>query len=83
MSWTPNQREIQGVLSLGAPERYEHWVKKVADQERGVESLAGRRLGPRSRSRWTSSNSGLAAFQVRSVVRRRRLGGLSAEVNSP
>ena len=33
MSWTPSEKEIQAVLSLDAPKRYEHWVKKVADQE--------------------------------------------------
>jgi len=33
MSWTPNEREIEAVLSLEASKRYEHWIKKVADQE--------------------------------------------------
>jgi len=33
MSWTPSEKEIEAVLSLGAPERYEHCIKKIADQE--------------------------------------------------
>jgi len=33
MSWTPNETEIEAVLSLDAPKRYEHWIKRVADQE--------------------------------------------------
>lgn len=33
MSWIPNQKEINAVLSLKASERYEYWIKKVADQE--------------------------------------------------
>lgn len=33
MSWAPNEKEIQSVSSLSAPKRYEHWLKKVADNE--------------------------------------------------
>ena len=32
-SRTPNAQEIESVLLLEAPRRYEHWIKKVADQE--------------------------------------------------
>jgi len=32
MPWTPSEREIAGVSSLEAPERYKHWIKKVADE---------------------------------------------------
>lgn len=33
MSWTPNEKEIQAVVSLAAAKRYEYWIKKVADDE--------------------------------------------------
>ena len=33
MGWTPNEQEIDAVLSLEASKRYQHWLKKVADQE--------------------------------------------------
>ena len=33
MSWQPNDKEMAVVLSLDAPLRYGHWIKKVADQE--------------------------------------------------
>ena len=33
MSWTPSENEIKAVLSLEARQRYEHWIKKVADEE--------------------------------------------------
>lgn len=32
MSWTPNEVEMEAVLSMEASERYRHWIKKVADQ---------------------------------------------------
>ncbi len=33
MSWTPSEKEVQAVLALEASKRYEHWIKKVADQQ--------------------------------------------------
>src|SRR5712671_3786252 len=32
MAWFPHDKEVKAVLSLDAPERYDHWIKKVADQ---------------------------------------------------
>lgn len=28
-----NEKEIQSVIALPGPKRYEHWIKKVADQQ--------------------------------------------------
>lgn len=33
MSWIPTEKEIEAVLSLEASKRYEHWIKRVADQQ--------------------------------------------------
>lgn len=33
MSWTPSEKEIAAVLSLEASKRYDHWVKRVVDQQ--------------------------------------------------
>ena len=33
MSWTPTEKEIQAVVALPGPKRYEYWIKKVADQQ--------------------------------------------------
>ena len=33
MPWTPNDHELQSVLGLAGPDRYTHFVKKIADQQ--------------------------------------------------
>ncbi len=33
MSWTPSAQEINSVVTVAAPKRYEYLVKKVVDQE--------------------------------------------------
>lgn len=33
MTWKPNRKEIEAVLQLAATERYEHFIKRVADTE--------------------------------------------------
>ena len=82
MSWTPNENEIQAVLSLEASKRYEHWIKKVADQEEvwslwheGGWALAGDDLGrqlvpvwPHSRYAALCAEGAWAGYQPKAIT---------------
>ena len=82
MNWLPNESEIKSVLLLKAPQRYVHWIKKVADEQQlwslwqeGGWALAGDTTGrqlvpvwPHSKYAELCAEGPWAGYQPRSIA---------------